>query len=78
MIRRQSVSPVRTVPEPEDREDVWVITHDGVSKEIRHLDPLRPDAPEAARLSPPDWLIRSIAAAVGLLAIVLWAVLRNH
>jgi hypothetical protein len=69
---------VRTVPEPEDREDVWVITHDGVSKEIRHLDPLRTDAPEDARWSPPDCLFRGIAALAGILLIVLWSVLSQH
>lgn len=78
MIDRQSVGPVRAVPEPEDREDVWVITHDGISKEIRHLDPLRTDAPEDARRSMPSWIIGAIAVSAGILAIAIWVVLSQH
>jgi hypothetical protein len=50
MIDRQSVGPVRAVPEPCDRENVWRITRDdGRSKEIHHLDPLRTDVASPIR-----------------------------
>jgi hypothetical protein len=79
VIDRQSVGPVRAVPEPADRLPVWRITRgDGRSKEIHHLDPVRTDAPEEERWSPPDCLIRGIAALAGILLIILWAVLANH
>lgn len=77
MIDRQSVGPVRAVPEPSDREPVWLITHNGRSKEIHHLDPLRPAAPEEP-WTLPGWLIHGIPALAGILLIVLWAVLTNH
>jgi hypothetical protein len=79
VIDRQSVGPVRAVPEPADRQSVWRITRgDGRSKEIHHLDPLRTDAPEDARWRPPDCLIRGLAVLAGILLIVLWAVLSQH
>jgi hypothetical protein len=79
MIARQSVSPVRAVPEPADRQAVWRITRaDGRYRDIEHLDPLRTDAPDDARWSHPDCLIRGIAALAGILLIVLWAVLSQH
>jgi hypothetical protein len=79
VIDRQSVGPVRAVPEPADRLPVWRITRaDGRYRDIEHLDPLRTDAPEDARWSPPDCLIRGIAALAGILLIVLLAVFTNH
>lgn len=79
MIDRQSVGPVRAVPEPADREDVWRITRDdGRSMDIVHLDPLRSDAPEDERWSMPSWVVGAIAVSAGILAIAIWAVLSQH
>lgn len=77
MIDRQSVGPVRAVPEPSDRENVWRITRDGRSMDIVHLDPLH-DQPDNPTWHVPDWVIPLVAVSVGILAIAIWAVLSQH
>jgi hypothetical protein len=79
VIDRQSVGPVRAVPEPADRQAVWRITRDdGRYRDIEHLDPLRPDAPEDERRSMPSWVVGAVAISAGILAIAIWAVLSQH
>jgi hypothetical protein len=78
VIDRQSVGPVRAVPEPADRQPVWRITRgDGRYRDIEHLDPLH-DQPDNPTRHVPDWVIPLVAVSAGILAIVLWAVLRQH
>jgi hypothetical protein len=79
MIHRQSVGPVRTVPEPEDRAPVWLVTHeDGRSNEIHHLDPLKPDEADSPSWDMPSWVVGGIAVSVGILLIVIVAVLNHY
>jgi hypothetical protein len=78
MIERQSVGPVRTMPDLGD-PGRWVITRDdGQCRQIVHLDPQAPDASEQADWTSSDCLIHAIALAAGIVAIVIWAVFINH
>jgi hypothetical protein len=79
MIDRQSVGPVRTVPEPADSRRVWRITReDGRWRDIEHLDPLTTDATEETDWTPPPWLQRLVAVSIAIVVIAIAAVLNNY
>lgn len=79
MIDRQSVGPVRAVPEPADRQAVWRITRDdGRSMDIVHLDPLSPDPHDSSTWSVPDWAVHLVALLSGVLLILAYAMMTRY